>query len=305
MEKLNTLSIELLKSAGVDPRNMYCASTGMIIGRLTDDAQAALFASCTPGDDESMGDELLIRTLASARPSPAWNMFERDTLERIRHSNPKLLLTYLLNRLYTPLEPKGDRSIPFERRMEMVHTKIKTHNWIQSLDIGPVQLNKLLLVLLELDARWSLLTLGMPKNIPQIWASQSFESIQNVISSLNDWLTKLITKEIENNRRLEESDRSFIRGNKLVKSAYMQEFARQTPRTPERVKTIQREARKQDGLNFLDKLENELTHIPANGKPLAAMTQAREPIAPYTPRQLFKGKVVTPTKAITRFGGLK
>ena len=310
MENFNALCTKLAEDTGVDPRIMYCQATGMPIGALMEDAATALAASVTLGDDEQMMDELLIRTLNSARPAPAWNMFERDTLERIRHSNPRLLLSYLLNRLYTPVVKTDQGNKYASVTHKQVHDRINQYIWSHEVVIPEVQLNRLLLVLLELDARWSLLTMGMPKNIQAMLEKATIQAYDEAIETLNDWLTKLVEKEIENNKRLAEQERSFVRGNKLVKTAYMQEFIRQTPRSPERIKVIQREAKKQDGLEFLAALEDELTHIPDNGKPVATMSKPRDSKPAYTPRTLYAGQVAGTIiaggeKKPIRFGGMK
>lgn len=303
MTNIKTALIDqCLLETQVSPMVMYCSATGMPIGTLTDDALEALFASVSPADDEQMIDELLIRTLNSARPSPAWNMFEPKTLDRIRHSNPKLLLSYLLNRLYTPLV-KSDRGDQFARvTHQEIHQRIKLYSWCQKLE--PV-FDPLLLVLLELDSRWSLLKLAMPKNIPEILGDGESAKIAEATSILQDWLTKLIESELENTRKLEEQQRSFVRGNSLTRVAYMQEFIRQTPKSEDFRKIVAKKAKRVDDLDFLAGLEADLTRVSLERKPIATMAQPRTAAEPFTPRERFAGVQVAQTKAPLRFGGLK
>lgn len=306
MEKFTQLCETLVKETGVDPRNMYCSATGMVVGTLTQTACIALYSSLSfSPDDEQMCDELLIRTLNSARPSPAWNMFEPKTLDRLRQSNPTLLLAYLLNRLYAPLV-KNDRGESFARVTHReIHDRINLYAWCSESHIDFEYRDKLMLVLLELDSRWNLMRMAMPFNVPAELKPATNEAFKSVTEKLQDWLTGLVEREIERNRLLAEEERSFVRGNKLTRVAFMQEFIRQTPKSEGFKVAVAKKAKRVEDLDFLNDLESSLTHIPANGKPIAAMSQPREAVKPFTPRQKFAGVAVATNVAPKRFGGLK
>lgn len=65
------------KNQMIDPLGIYCQHTGRCLGRINDDTLNIILQSLPPQmlekeERESLWDELEIRALLSARPSPAW-----------------------------------------------------------------------------------------------------------------------------------------------------------------------------------------------------------------------------------------
>jgi len=290
---------ELEAETGVNATISYCQVTGQPIGYLTQDVIDELFVSIPETDEDDIKSEILTRTLMSCRTSPAWLLLRRDTLDKIRLSQPNKLLAYLMNRLCSPID-NNKLHMTLEHRTQLMASRIKMWGLLQSIQINEVQLNKLLLILLELDARWNLDRLAMPRNIPHILATQSFEGVANILVFLSEWLEAKIQKEIADQKHLAESDRSFVRGNSAVKVAYLQEVIRQTPPGEARQKIIAKEHNRIRLTDMIDEIEKELTRIPANGKVSAAISQARTPVKPFNPPV-----VGLKLKAGFKFGGLK
>lgn len=301
MQRFNLICDALVKDTGVDPRIMYCQSTGMPVGRLSDDTLRDLFASCTPADDDMTGDELLTRTLASARPSPAWNKFERATLDRLRHSNPTLLLSYLLNRLATPLKRHNDNQFSPTITMDVVHNRIRLYSWCARLQVTEKTLNHLLMVLLDLDVRWSLLRLSSPTNVLALIDKGDEGSVLKACEDLNEWFLKLQSAEMDAQKKQRESDRSFTNGNKLARVAFMHEWIRQKPVGERKAAEIQKEAAKQENLSWLEDLEKELMNqsMSAAGRviPLKPVLKPSKPA-----HEVARHGIVQTTKVPMRFG---
>lgn len=290
---------ELEVETGVNATISYCQVTGQPIGFLTQDVIDELFASIPETDEDDLKSEILTRTLMSCRTSPAWLLLRRDTLNKLRLTQPRKVLAYLMNRLCSPIDNEK-LHMTLEKRTQLMSSRIKMWGLLQASQIDDLQLNKLLLILLELDARWNLDRLAMPRNIPFILAQQTVEGVANIIVALSEWLEAKVEKEIKDNKHLAESDRSFVRGNSAVKVAYMQELIRQTPPGAERQKVIARENNRVRLVDMIDEIERELTRIPENGRPSAAMSQPRTPIKPFNPPI-----VGLKLKAGFKFGGAK
>lgn len=89
-----------LDSHGVDIFGVYCLHTGRKIG--TFDESELLYAIEEEGTDstEDLVDALVVRTIASMRPSPALNKPDRLTIRELSSKRPNDCLAYLINRLY-------------------------------------------------------------------------------------------------------------------------------------------------------------------------------------------------------------
>lgn len=289
MNNLNIAIGNLISEDGIDPHKIYCQVTGQVIGTLSPECFAELIANI-PADIgvDDLQSELFIRTLASARPSPAWNKFRVKTFSSIRDNNPLAALSYLINRAIDPVGPHDPISA--------VHRRIKFMRRLRAQPIEAKVLDSLLMVLLELDARYSLSAQAMPVNLQQLIQLNDWAELTK---ALNEWLKKLTDKEMRDNKLLFESQRSFQSGNSVTKQAFMQEFIRQQPVSPTRQIEIQKEAKKRDSHILLDAIEEALTVVPANGKPVATPKVLHTRQAPYKP-----APVTNKLKPGFKFGGL-
>lgn len=289
---------ELEAETGINALTIYCQVTGQPIGAvwpsMMDDILDSIDIDYSDKDwADDLKSELLIRTLASARPSPLWNKFRVKTFDNIRRKNPIGALSYLVNRAMDILESK-DLMADTHRRVKFYAKASESH----LLDKLPTPiLDRLLMALLEIDARYNLLKARCPTNLIQLVETEQFEKLAQEVES---WLEKLIQLELAALKAKKESDRSFREGNSITRQAYMQEFARQQPASPTRQAIIQKEAKRNDRLAFLDELEDSMTKVPESGRSSAAMSQPR---AAQAPHKIRIGAVKL--HAGFKFGGVK
>lgn len=111
---------------GVNPSGVYCLFTGKLIGasyELND-----FIDSYPDTDPEELADDYALRLFAAMRPSVRWNKLRAETIDEMRKTHPVETLAYLLNRLFTPLNWRGDvfalhhDRIRLYAELERIHT---------------------------------------------------------------------------------------------------------------------------------------------------------------------------------------
>lgn len=265
---------ELEVETRVNALTIYCQVTGQPIGTvwpsmMEDIIDTIQIDYSSEGWQDDLKSELFIRTLASARPSPLWNKFRVRTFDNIRHKNPIGALSYLLNRAM---------DIPQAKDMIAdVHRRIKFYAVAKTAELPTEILDRLLLALLEIDARYNLIRCKCEDNLIQLFENCEYERLATFVET---WLQKLIDYEAAEVKNAKLA-RSFAEGNSVTKQAFMQEFARQQPPSPTRQAIIQKESIRQERLAFLNEIEDTLTRVPENGKSSAAMSQPRTAQAPH------------------------
>lgn len=289
---------ELAHETGVYATSIYCQVTGKLIGKLDDDAVADLFASLPENlDDDDIKNELFTRTLSAMRPSPAWIMRRMDTATKILNRDPISILSYLLNRFYEPVERNDGKNMSLETRIWHYHNRVRMYKNISfKWEEHKPNLEKLMLILLEVDSKFNLALQTMPKDLSP--NSTLFHPSDDFIATCESWRDALVAKREREIAASELSDRSFRNGNSPLKQAYMQEFIRQTPPSPTKEKEIQREVKRQHIGNLFDELEAELRKPGTSGP--THMTTVRTPKPRFNP-----GVRAIQTGAGFKFGGLK
>lgn len=290
MTNLSIAVGNLINDDSVDPHKIYCQVTGQIIGTLSDDCFAEMLETIPSDlDVDDLQSELFVRTLASARPSPAWNKYRPQTFSRQLDRDSNVALNYLLSRASDPIG-KHDPIAATHRRIKQLAT-------LRAAKLTTKQTDSLLLTLLELDSRFNLSTKVLPAVIQKAIDASEWEALQ---THLEGWLETLVKKEEIEFKNGFETARSFKNGNSRVKQAYMQQFIRQAPMSPTRVILVQKEAIQRAAHEWLDELERSLTKVPDNGKPSAAMSQPRVAAKPFTPKT-----TATKLPAGFKFGGIR
>ena len=234
---VSTICNIIARESGVDPRYLYCLSSGQIIGEIhVQELAAAIDAMPDSFDSEEVCDELLMRTLAYTRPSPAWNYMRPDSLDRMRLFEPVKLACYLMNRLYD--NHRGSRKdMSFEQRINYAKAHIEQAEIIQRLfhagyheddseqdaadERMMLGLNRVLLCLLELDATFGLSNLQPPRTIPHIASIDNADALKGFIDALESWTSTLRWEA----QKAAATAMSPIRtSNALAKKAFVEQF---------------------------------------------------------------------------------
>lgn len=301
---MNTLINIVIQETQIDPRVIYCSASGKPIANMTDESIDDLLASLPECDDDDKVSEILTRTLASARTSPAWTVIKTDSIAKMFQSDLPSVLAYLLARMWEAPKKTARLIQSLEDRNYWAMRKIQTRVELVAhlANHGNAKLEHLGLLLLEIDSKYNLSTLESPSVVSQFPPVLGLGEIDQLIADVDSWGGRLQRQWDAKFKAQTESDRSYYAGNQMTKTAYMQEFIRQTPPSPTRQALIKKESVKKDRLDFLDQLEAELTQHPANGdKPKATMSQPRVPAARFKPAVV--GGVIL--KAGFKFGGAK
>lgn len=287
-----------VKTHGIDPGFLYCASTGFTIGIIEESELALTLLTMQADDEESIVDDLATRTLIAARPSTAWNSMTIHTLDAMRVHAPKQLLAYLLNRMYAPNDvTNSSLKLTLDQRINNIRSRIQLAAIIDSITFVPHKLNNLLLGLLSLDAKFNLSKLVTPKSMPFLAACIEPEAFDQLIQKVWNWFGRLAAEEEKAIKAANLSRSFWSQGNWLAKKAYSAQLEMMTPPSKAKVAKAEKTAKYADGLSFLDSLESELVDDLIAAEPLAI-------VATVSAAATVTLKPLTPGTRVMRFGGL-
>lgn len=288
MHNLSEIQTRMILETGVDPLAIYCQFTGKRIGTLDADELAPILSTSTDELD-AICDDLLMRTLASMRPSVAWNIMRSATLQEMMQSRPIDTLSYLLNRL---ISPRDSIKMPFLQRLEDLHSRIRLHASLVRCE--GIDFTALLYMLIEVDAKMNLTEQECPIAAHEFYIidSASFESI---LERVTVWHAALIRRWTKMQSDIALAERFKLRGNSMAKPAFFKAWMQAKPETARRTKAAGRSTRKVDQLmeDIFTELNGGISQHVANGVPIINHVDK-----PYV-------KPTVSTKAPTRFGGLK
>lgn len=222
----------------VDSQTIYCLATGKPIAFLTQSDFSMILDSLVMLDHDELEDELEIRTLVSMRPSTLWQSITPDSIEVMRTQFPKELLAYLLNRLYAPIK----HPMTYESRIEALRYRTNLWDTLASFDFDSEQLQQLLLILLELDARFGLDNIPSARTKIQIWRSYHRENAVELLSHLAIWRDELVAKQVKETKRYHDSIEFWSTGNRQMRKAFLQSFIATKPPTRAEAKRQEKKA---------------------------------------------------------------
>lgn len=192
---------------GIEIDGLYCLHTGKLIGRFDRlEIQEAIFeeGDC---DQEELIDSLIVRVVASMRPSPALNKPDMGTIREMSQRRPVDCLAYLVNRLYgnqNLLRYRTDDAFTILRARIEIHSRI-TALWKSGIDLAPF-----IHWLLEIDSKMNLHTVAPP-------TFDIFESLEQ----FENWVFgKLSEARILEAKALSEVN--WHLGNRLTRAATIQ-----------------------------------------------------------------------------------
>jgi len=224
---------------GVDIRAMYCLYTGKRIGELDWSVLTDMIvdesSEIDDADVEAIADALVIRCVASMRPSPAMNKPDRFTLSRMAKNRPVDAIAYLINRLL------GNRNLLTHRSgtasFQPLIDRIATHAKWTKLAAEGVDLSPWTHWLLELDSKMNLHDLTCPQIAKDrlgkwITVREGGDSILSLIEKSNcaellavfeSWVFQQLEVFDERDRQATQQAK-WWRGNSHTASAYVDSY---------------------------------------------------------------------------------
>lgn len=214
------------KAYGIDLLDLRDLHTGAYIGRLEESVfhtaliDEGLLDDSDDGkvlDIETLADALLVRSLASARPSPALNRPTPQTLRRLLDSRPAMVCAFLLNRYrlsdWRKLNHRDDSW--FETMLSRIKIWDKLGEFEREGDAGEAPIRTLCHWLLELDSKCNLHDLT-PVNG---WFDKFLGLLDcEEFSLFVDEFAILVTPTIV------EADKRMAIGNRMASSAYVKSW---------------------------------------------------------------------------------
>lgn len=191
-----------LDNESVDVSFMYDYHTGAPIGRINSDELQFAIEEEACEDIESLADAMIVRCVASMRPSPAMNKPDRTTIRKLVLSRPRHALAYLLNRLYHPLSLKRSA----EESFAALRGRIKMFQLVESFEVSVV--HELTHWLLEVDS-----TFNLSKHADYPVKFPLYSLIANPVKFTESVLKYLV-----------KNDDKFVDGNRLTNHAYLESY---------------------------------------------------------------------------------
>lgn len=229
--QIEELRTQALNSYGIDILGVYCLHTGRQIGTFDpSELQFAIEEEPVESDDELV-DALVVRTIASMRPSPALNKPDRLTVRELVAKRPVDGLSFLMNRLYGNRHTIRQRT---EAWFEFMITRIRTRQKLELAASEGLKLHEWTHWLLELDSKLNLHDLTPPlfrQTKESKWVVDFREGIPlidamlepGVLAAFESWVFKHLA-DYENSVRAAELQANFSRGNQMTGPAFVRSY---------------------------------------------------------------------------------
>lgn len=219
----------------VDISGVYCLHTGKEIGSFNDDEIHAALRDEASSDIEELMDAMLVRIVASMRPSPALNKPDLQTIRMMVDNRPLDAMAYLVNRL------EGSRQLITKRHdsaFSALLSRITNYSSLRLLKENGFDFRPWLHWLLELDSKRNLHDLEPPlfeKDRLGKWLttknSQTSVSLvealtlpgEGLLAAFESWVFDQLSRyNVRDAQVTRESN--WVRGNALTRQAYAQSW---------------------------------------------------------------------------------
>lgn len=226
---------------GFNPRGIYCAVTGKMVGMTLNEEFVSLVESLSvegEADAEQIADDIAIRIFSSMRPSMRWNSFKSDGIKTHREKHPVETLAYLVNRMFAPI---GWRKMGLNERLASNADKIRAYSIIESWGVNDAT-NTLLYMLLEIDAKWSLDT----ESAPFSWMAFFLNApdMDARVSMLQSWYATRMEAWAKRVKAEEMQVKWTRHGNAVSKPAFQAAFMENRPLSVTAIKQAEKVAEK-------------------------------------------------------------
>jgi len=210
---------------GINIAGLYCLHTGKMIGEFyTDELLCALRDESMHDDSiEVLADAMIVRCVASMRPSPAFNKPDYYTLKQISTQRPVDCIAYLINRL------NGNRDLLVKRdgqnSLSPLIGRIATHRQWSALHAAGLDLTPWIHWLLELDSKMNLhdqtppLVKIAPLHKP-LFDMVTLENAAELLAVFEKWTFDRLAAYDKRDADMSREAR-WMRGNAMTRNAYV------------------------------------------------------------------------------------
>lgn len=218
-----SLRAKVLESYGIDIQGVYCLATGKRMGLFDESEILAAIDEIGTDDEESLIDDLLVRVVASMRPSPALNMPNRATIREMVSARPVDAIALLANRLHGTRDLLVKRS---EYSFQPLIDRIAIHRQWSTLAAAGLDLNPWIHWLLELDAKMNLHDITAPgygeHRLPLL-TQVTLENQAELLAAFESWVFDRL-KEYDKRDKEMLAQARWIRGNSFTRQAYVRSW---------------------------------------------------------------------------------
>lgn len=226
------LRAKVLELEGIDIQGVYCLHTGKQVGTFDESEIRYAVDEIGTDDEDSLIDDLLVRVVASMRPSPALNMPNRATIREMISTRPVDAMAYLANRLHGHRDLLTKRS---EHSFQPLINRIGIHRQWNALYVEGLDLTPWIHWLLELDAKMNLHDISAPGILmgEKSWILSPSGSPLLSLVTMENHAELLALFEAWAFERLKEYDKRdkellaqarWIRGNTFTRPAYVRSW---------------------------------------------------------------------------------
>lgn len=289
---IDSLRERILAEEHIDIQGVYCLHTGKRMGSYDADEILAAIEEIGTDDTDLLVDDLLVRVVASMRPSPALNMPNRQTLNQMVLTRPVDAFAYLANRLL------GTRDLLVKRddsRFGPLLGRIKLYAHWSALVAAGVDLTPWVHHMLEIDAKMNLHDVDGPailegekgwllsKHGTPLLTLVTLENHEAMLKLFESWAFEQLALYDERDRRLLREG-NWMRGNSLASPA----FARSWLENPEIANRRHAEARAKK-----DKAKNRTGRPAVSEKTLRQNAEVQQFM--HLLDAVFDGEIAAPT----------
>jgi hypothetical protein len=217
------LRAKVLELEGIDIQGVYCLASGKRMGFFDESEILAAIDEIGTDDEESLIDDLLVRVVASMRPSPALNNPNRATIREMVSRRPVDAMAYLTNRLHGHRDLLTKRS---EHSFQPLINRIAIHNQWSALQAAGLDLTPWIHWLLELDAKTNLHDIQCPgygEHRQPLLSQVTLENHAELLAAFESWVFERLKEYDKRDKELLAQSR-WIRGNTFARPAYVRSW---------------------------------------------------------------------------------
>lgn len=232
---VESLRAKVLESDGIDIQGVYCLSTGKQVGTFDESVILDAIDEIGSEDDDEIADDLIVRVIASMRPSPSLNRPDHYTIRELATKRPVDVMAFLVNRL------NGNRHLLSQRNsdesFQPLYNRIATHRrWTELAAIPDFPITRWIHLLLELDAKmnlhdivspmvsldkasnWTLAATGTP-----LFSLVTLENHDDLYNTFESWAYAKLNEFDQRDRRM-ILEANWARGNTMVRRAFSRSY---------------------------------------------------------------------------------
>lgn len=232
---VESLRAKVLESDGIDIQGVYCLSTGKQVGTFDESVILDAIDEIGSEDEDALIDDLIVRVIASMRPSPALNKPDAYTIRELSSKRPADVMAFLVNRL------NGNRHLLSQRSsddsFQPLYNRIATHRrWTELSEIPDFPMTRWIHLLLELDAKMNLHDMSSPlidvdkqgnlilaQSGTPLFSMVTLANHEDLYNAFESWAFAKLNEFDQRDRRM-ILEANWARGNTMVRRAFSRSY---------------------------------------------------------------------------------